>query len=156
MDSSFDVEKVIRGYLPDIIHMSLATCSDGRPWVCEVHFAYDDQLNVYFRSKPSRRHSQEIATNPHVAANIVTQHTARDVPRGVYLEGTAELLADVDENHVAYKSLCDRLSIGPDILVEAQKEDGHKFYKITVSDFYVFDARESRPSQKYHLQWSKF
>ncbi len=48
-----DVEKVIREYLPKVIHMSLATCVDNRPWVCEVHFVYDDDLNLYWRSTRS-------------------------------------------------------------------------------------------------------
>ncbi len=154
MESSLeDIEKTIREYLPDIIHMSLATCKDSKPWVCEVHYAYDDQLNMYFRSKPSRRHSQEIAANPNVAANIITQHQLGEKPRGIYLEGNAELLVDVNQNHIAYQKYCERLGTGPEILEEAKQEDGHKFYKITVSDFYVFDTRESKPSHKYHLKW---
>jgi len=153
MVNNFDVEKTIRAYLPDIIHMSLATCDNGKPWICEVHYVYDDELCIYFRSKPSRRHSQEIAKNPNVAGNIVTQHKVGEPPRGIYFEGTANLLKDVDESHAAYQKFCDRLGVGPEILVEAQKEDGHKFYKIEVSDFYLFDARESMPGQKYHLPW---
>lgn len=148
-----NVEQAIRDYLPDVIHMSLATCADGKPWVCEVHFAYDEDLNIYFRSTPSRRHSQEIAQNPNVAGNIVMQHRLTDKPRGVYFEGTAEDLQGVDENHIAYKSINGRLSLGPKILEEARLEDGHKFYKIRVSDYYLFDVRESSPAQKYHLPW---
>jgi uncharacterized protein YhbP (UPF0306 family) len=148
-----DIEKTIREYLPGVIHMSLATCADGKPWVCEVHYSYDEDLNIYFRSMPSRRHSQEIAANPNVAGNIVEQHGMTDKPRGVYFEGAAELLTEVDENHIAYKVCNERFGLGPKLLEEAAKEDGHKFYKITVSDFYLFDSRESRPSQKYHLPW---
>lgn len=155
MDENTDIEQVVRGYLPDIIHMSLATCKEGKPWVCEVHYVYDDELNIYFFSKPSRRHSQEIAENPNVAGNMVTQHQVGEKPRGIYFEGRAELLNGVDENHVAYKKYCERLNAGPWLLEEMKKEDGHQFYKITVSDFYVFDARESSPSQKYHLPWAR-
>lgn len=153
MENGLDIEKLIREYLPDVIHMSLGTCAGNKPWVCEVHYVYDEQLNLYFRSKPSRRHSQEIAVNPNVAGNIVTQHAVGERPRGVYFEGTAELLPGVNEDHVAYKLYCERLGTGPKILEEAAQEDGHKFYKINVSDFYVFDTRESVPSQKYHLPW---
>ncbi len=148
-----DVEQAIRDYLPDVLHMSLATCTGNKPWVCEVHFAYDDDLNIYFRSTPSRRHSQEIAQNPNVAANIVTQHGLGDKPRAVYFEGKAEQLDDIDENHIAYRLIHERLGIGPEILENAQQADGHKFYKISVSDYYVFDVRESTPAQKYHLPW---
>lgn len=149
------LETIIRTYIPNIVHMSLATCADNTPWVCEVHFAYDDDLNLYFRSKPDRRHSQEIARNPRVAGNIVVQHALGDAVRGVYFEGTAELLKDVGENHPAYRAYCKRMGTGPAILQEAASSTGHGFYKISVSDYYVFDAIESTPSQKYHLPWAK-
>ncbi len=148
-----DVEQTIRNYLPDILHMSLATSANDKPWVCEVHFAYDQDLNIYFRSKLSRRHSQEIAKNPNVAGNIVVQHKLGEIVRGVYFEGRAVLLTDVSEEHPAYRTLRERLSKGPEILEESKQEDGHKFYRITISDFYLFDARESDPSQKYLLKW---
>lgn len=148
-----DVEQAIRDYLPQVLHMSLGTCANNRPWVCDVHFGYDDDLNLYFRSTLQRRHSQEIASNPYVAGDIVAQHGPADKPRGVYFEGFAELLTDVDESSPAYRALRARASVGPDILAQALEPTGHKFYKITVSDFYLFDVRESKPSQKYHVAW---
>lgn len=142
-----NVEQAIRDYLPNVIHMSLATCRDNKPWVCEVHFVYDDDLNLYWRSLPDRRHSQEIAANPNVAGNIVEQHGQGEKPRGLYFEGTAEQLSGLTENSLEYKLFVDRFGLGPEIL------DGpHMFYKAVVSDWYVFDARESNPSQKYHLE----
>ncbi len=78
-----DVEKVIREYIADLYHLSLATSSNDSPWVCEVHFAYDDDLNLFFRSLASRRHSQEIKDNSHVAGNIVRQHSLADTAVGV-------------------------------------------------------------------------
>jgi uncharacterized protein YhbP (UPF0306 family) len=129
-----DVEHVIREYLPQVIHLSLATCVNNKPWVCEVHYVYDDDLNLYFRSKTEKRHSKEIAINNSVAGNIVRQHGKEDRPRGVYFE---------------------RFGTDAEILEEAKRDDGHKFYKITVETFYVFDSIESKPSQKYELAWGK-
>lgn len=148
-----DIEQAIRDYLPKVIHMSLATCSNNKPWVCEVHYVFDNELNLYFRSKAQRRHSQEIELNPNVAGNIVMQHSLGQKVRGVYFEGKAELLENVDENHGAYKLYCERFDADGEILEEAQTETGHKFYKITVSTFYLFDSRESSPSKKYELKW---
>jgi uncharacterized protein YhbP (UPF0306 family) len=149
-----DIEKVIRDYLPHVLHMSLATCVDNKPWVCEVHFVYDDDLNLYWRSKPSRRHSWDISENPHVAGNIVEQHALGDKPRGVYFEGTAEMLHEVAPDDPAVKLFMERLKLGPEIVSDANQLDGHKMYKVTVTDWYVFDSRESSPSQKYHLNRS--
>ncbi len=145
-----DVEALIREYLPNIIHMSLGTCADNKPWVCEVHFVYDDGLNLYWRSTPDRRHSEDIAKNPNVAGNIVVQHGPTEKPRGVYFEGTAEMLSGVTENDQVYKLFADRLNKGPEILEDAANPDGNQFYKITVKDWYVFDTRGPATPGKYH------
>lgn len=149
-----DIEQVIRDYLPNVIHMSLATCAGNQPWVCEVHFVFDDNLNLYFRSLASRRHSKEIEVNDNVAGNIVSQHGLTDKPRGIYFEGKAQMLNDVDENHIAFKLCSERFGKDTSILEDAKKDDGHKFYMIKVSKYYVFDARESNPSHKYELEWN--
>lgn len=150
-----DVEKTIREYLPNIIHLSLATSRENKPWICEVHYAFDDELNLYFRSTPQRRHSGDIALNYFVAGNIVTQHLYGEKPRGVYFEGQAEMLKDVGEHHPAFLALSQRFGSTHAILEEAKTENGHKFYKISVDTFYLFDVKESSPSQKYTLPWKK-
>lgn len=149
-----DIEKVIRDYLPQIVHMSLATSKDNKPWVCEVHFAYDDDLNLYFRSLTSRRHSQEIADNPSIAGNIVRQHELGEYPLGVYFEGTAEMLQTGDEQNKAFDLLKARLKVDDDILTEAQNPDGHQFYKITVANWYAFGKLDGEKGQKYKLERS--
>lgn len=149
-----DIEKVIRDYLPQVVHMSLGTCVDSKPWVCEVHFAYDDYLNLYFRSLTSRRHSQEIAVNPNVAGNIVVQHSVGQYPLGVYFEGIAKLLDAGDEQNTAFEHLKERLDMDDSILEDAERDDGHKFYKITVKHWYVFGKLDGEKGQKYTLEWN--
>ncbi|HSX28614.1 MAG TPA: pyridoxamine 5'-phosphate oxidase family protein [Candidatus Saccharimonadales bacterium] len=149
-----DVEKVIREYLPRIVHMSLGTSKDNRPWVCEVHFVYDEHLNLYFRSLTSRRHSQEIATNPHVAGNIVRQHAVGEYPPlGVYFEGTAAMLTDEADRKAIEPVFKERLQNPADILADAQNPDGHQFYKITVDNWYVFGKLDGDKVQKHVLVW---
>ena len=150
-----EIEKTIRDYLPQVIHMSLATSANDQPWVCEVHFVSDDDLNLYFRSTPQRRHSLEIENNAKVAGNIITQHFLGQKVRGVYFEGTAEKLIDVTEEHPAYLEYAKRFGCGPEILEEATKDTGHHFYKITVHKFALFDGYESSPSTKFELDWEQ-
>lgn len=150
-----NIEQTIRQYLPQIVHMSLATSNNGKPWVCEVHFAYDDELNLYFRSLTSRRHSQDIAQNPAVAGNIITQHFLGQKVRGVYFEGTAALLSDANDKQRAYKAISQRLHVGQEILEDADKPEGHQFYQINVENYYLFDSYTSQPSQKYKLAWKQ-
>jgi uncharacterized protein YhbP (UPF0306 family) len=149
-----DTEQVIRDYLPQIIHLSLATVKDNKPWVSEVHFAYDDDLNLYFRSLTLRRHSQEIALNPQVAGDIVKQHQLDEYPTGIYFEGNAKLLSAGNERDKAFKVINARLKAGDDILEEANRPDGHQFYKITVDTYYVFGKFGDEGGKKYELIWN--
>lgn len=149
-----NVEKVVREYIDKSIHMSLATSADNKPWVCEVHFAYDNELNIYWRSKTDRRHSQEIATNPYVAGNIVKQHDVGEYPNAIYFEGTAELVDD-ESKHVEIAELFISRQIGDNSIIEdAKKDDGHKFYKVTVANWYAFGKFGGDKGQKYKLEWN--
>lgn len=148
-----DVEQVIRDYLPGVLHMSLATVANDRPWVCEVHFAYDDDLNLYFRSLAARRHSQELAANPNVAGNIVRQYELDEPVVGVYFEGVASQLKSADDQKRAFACLKDRLQLSGTSLEEAKQGDGHQFYKVEVQDWYVFGCFGQPSGQKYQLSW---
>ncbi len=125
-----DIEQIVREYIDNTIHMSMGTVSDNKPWVCEVHFSYDDDLNLYFHSLENTRHTREIAVNPNVAGNIVVQHGPDDSPCGIYYEGTAEKL---DEETGTPKTK----------------------YKITVENWYAFGKfGDSDVNQKYKLVWN--
>jgi uncharacterized protein YhbP (UPF0306 family) len=148
------VEQIIRQYLPQVVHMSLATAGiDGKPWICEVHFAFDEELNLYWQSFQDRRHSQEIAQQPRVAGNVVAQHFLNQKVRGVYFEGVAEKLEGVDKAHPGYQAYAGRLGKGLELLDEWAKPEGSRLYRLTVENFYLFDAYDSSPPQKYLLPW---
>jgi uncharacterized protein YhbP (UPF0306 family) len=150
-----EIEQAIREYIPQILHMSLATSVDDKPWVCEVHFSYDDELNLYFRSTTDRRHCIELEQNPNVAGNIVTQHHKNQLVRGVYFEGRAETLGQVDEDHPAYKAVEARYGAASTIQAISADSPGPRYYKITVANWYLFDAYTSKPPQKYQLPWKE-
>jgi nitroimidazol reductase NimA-like FMN-containing flavoprotein (pyridoxamine 5'-phosphate oxidase superfamily) len=150
---NLDVEKIIREYIAKTVHMSLATSANNKPWVCEVHFVYDDSLNLYWRSVFSRRHSQEIEKNPHVAGNIVTQHGKDEYPHAIYFEGLAEVIEGVSEKRKVLP-LFKSMGLGEDILEEAATADGHKFYKATVENWYAFGKFGGEKGQKHKLVWN--
>jgi uncharacterized protein YhbP (UPF0306 family) len=150
-----DVEKIVREYIDKTVHMSLATVSGKKPWVCEVHFAYDDKLNLYFRSLSSRRHSQEIAANPNVAGNIIDKYAVGDAVVGVYFEGMAEQLGPGDAQNKAFEAMHQRVNTASDAIEEATSPEGHQFYKITVENWYVFGRFGGESGQKHQLPWNK-
>lgn len=148
------LEDLIRAYLPNIIHLSLGTSQAGRPWVCEVHFSYDDALNLYFRSMASTRHCQDIAANPQVAGAITTQHQPGQKPQGVYFEGRAERLYDVTAQDASYQAISGRYG-ADNVDLAAANGDGPHFYRIAVSSFSVFNRRDSLPTGKFSLDWPR-
>ncbi len=151
---SLDIEKIVREYIDKSIHMSLATASEAGPWVCEVHFVYDQDLNLYFRSLQSRRHSQEIASSPNVAGNIVKQHLLEEYPHGIYFEGQAELLTNEAERQKVFPLFKARLNSGEGIMEEAADPEGHQFYKVTVKNWAAFGKFGEPTGGKYELAWN--
>ncbi|MBP7837512.1 pyridoxamine 5'-phosphate oxidase family protein [Candidatus Saccharibacteria bacterium] len=148
-------EELVRDYITKTVHFSLASVKDGKPWVCEVHFAYDNDLNVYFRSLTSRRHSQEIALNPHVAGTIVRQHALEEGCDGaLYFEGTADIMTDEATRVAVMPFFQKQLGAKETILDDAKSKDGHQFYKITVKNWYLYGAFGQPKSAKYQLDWN--
>ncbi len=135
------LRELITDYLQKAKMMQLATSMDNQPWVCNVWFASDEDLNIYWFSSTNRRHSEEITKNPKVAAAIVLPLTPKDPPRGLQLQGVAEVLnkqKDIDKAISVYK---DRIFPIENIneLIE-DKEKPHKFYRIKPTQFVLFDA----------------
>ena len=129
-------------YLREAKMMQLATVGkDGRPWVCNVWFAADSDLNIYWFSAMTRRHSAEVAENPHVAAAICLPHTPADKPRGLQLEGTAELLTKPTDVAKAMKHYVGRVFTLKQVKdFMAHLDRPHRFYRITPETFVLFDA----------------
>lgn len=63
--------------------MQLATSLDNQPWVCNVWFAADTKLNIYWFSSITRRHSDEVTKNQKVAGAIVLPQSPEDPSRGL-------------------------------------------------------------------------
>lgn len=141
-DNEKALKKLIQDYLKEAKMMQLATVGkDGKPWVCNVWFAADKDLNVYWFSSVTRRHSEEIMQNPHVAAAICLPQTPTDKPRGLQLEGTAELLtkpADVAKAMKNYVGRVFNLKQVKDFMAHLDRP--HRFYRIKVDNFVLFDA----------------
>lgn len=121
--------------------MQLATSVDNKPWICNVWFAADSDLNIYWFSSTTRKHSNDILKNPNVAAAIVLPQTPKDTPRGIQLKGMAKVLIeqkDVDKAIAVYK-----YRIFPTETIEKlmrDKETPHKFYKIIPSQIVLYDG----------------
>jgi len=150
--SKEQIEAIIREYIDQVIHMSLATVKNNKPWVCEVHFYYDNELNLYFTSSKNSRHAQELIANASVAGNIVTQHFKNQKVRCVEFEGTAEMLTGAEAEQTAYQAYVTRFGESEGLLNEIRKDGDARCFKITVHDFFLFDSYNGERS-KNHLPW---
>lgn len=149
-----DLRTLINNYLKETKLMQLATAINNQPWVCNVWFVSDDDLNIYWFSSITRRHSDEVLNNNKVAGAIVIPQNPNDPPRGLQFQGVAELLEDEEEINKA-RSLYQEKILPSEKIDEfmSHKEKPHKFYKIKPSRFVLFDVVNfpENSRQEYNL-----
>jgi uncharacterized protein YhbP (UPF0306 family) len=92
-------EELIRKYIASNFVMQLATIAHGRPQICTVHYAFDDNLNLYWSSHHFRHHSENIRNNSQTAVGILENV---DLKQCVHIEGdsyelSGEQTAKADE-----------------------------------------------------------
>ncbi len=148
------LRKLIEDYLKEAKMMQVATAHDNQPWVCTVYFAFDDSLNLYWISKPSSRHSEEIRNNEKVAGAIVLPHVPGDKVRGIQFQGIAKELTKKVDAALGMKYYADRYGMKPErAKAILDGSDGHVCYKITPSLYVLFDEVNfpDNPRREYKI-----
>lgn len=149
-----NIRKLIEEYLEKARLMQVATCRNNQPWACSVYFAFDDKLNLYWISKPNRRHSLELKDNAKVAGTIVTPHKPGDDVRGLQFQGTAKELIEKEEIKLAMSYYAKRYEMDSERVQKIVDDtDGHRCYVIKPSLFVLFDETNfpENPRQEYTL-----
>ena len=155
-NNSAKLEKLIKEYLQQAKMMQLATVSNGKPWVCNVWFAADKNLNIYWFSATNRRHSVETSKDKHIAAAICLSQTPKDTPRGIQLEGTAELITKPTEVAIATKLYVGRIfSLKQIKQFMSFIESPHRFYKIKPTSIVLFDKVNYPDEPRQELKINK-
>ena len=134
---------LIKQYLGQRNVMQLATSVNDQPYVCNVHFYADDQLNLYWISTEARRHSQELAQNPKVSAAILIHENtpAENYVIGLTIIGTVEFLGKTVDSEIA-AGYINKLQKEPSLIEEiASGQNPHRFYRLTPSSFVLFDSK---------------
>lgn len=121
--------------------MQLGTSEDNKPWVCSVWFAADEDLNIYWLSSISRKHSEQVSKNKTVAGSIVLPQTPEDPPRGLQFQGDAERLENQEDIDKAISVYAGRI-FSKEKVEEFMRDDEkpHSFYKIKPNQFVLFDV----------------
>ena len=111
---------------------TLATVNaDGSPWGTPVHVATGGEY-VYWFSKESTVHSQNIARDPRVSLTLFSPDESRG-PKGVYVNGQVELLSG-DSEQTAREIIGTRLGGFPPAFAAA------KAYRLPIG---VYNAEKS-------------
>lgn len=133
--------------------LHLGTAHGGRPWVTTLYFAADIDMNIYWLSRKSRRHSREIANNSHVAGSIILPHNYGDKVRGLQFEGEARELCGQDS--IAGQNIySSKFWIVEDRAMTAKEgKDDQACYQIRPAKYILFDEVNfpDNPSQELKI-----
>ncbi|OGK15657.1 hypothetical protein A3H80_02195 [Candidatus Roizmanbacteria bacterium RIFCSPLOWO2_02_FULL_37_19] len=85
-----NLKQEINKYLSTQKLMSVATYGEY-PWIANVYYVHDANLNLYFLSKSWREHCQALAINNKVAIAIADSYQSIYEPqKGLQINGTAQ------------------------------------------------------------------
>jgi uncharacterized pyridoxamine 5'-phosphate oxidase family protein len=143
-----DTEELYKSCLKDIKLMQLATCSDNQPWLCNVWYVIDATNKIYWISRETRRHSEEIAKNPKVSC---TFHQWFDEGLGqkgkaLTIAGNARQLTpmEVTQPYQLYLKRYPKLANLQSLEASKDGSGDHKFYEVTPTEIIWWDE-ESFP-----------
>lgn len=135
--------------------MQLATAANNRPYLCTLHYYSDNNLNFYWCSLLTRRHSKEIEQNKQVSSYVLVHENTpnEDYVIGITILGTAELIgADIDPKIVS--SYNEKLDKDPDFVKDViSGKSPHKFYRLKPQQIVLFDNKNfpDNPRQEWKL-----
>lgn len=134
-----EIEKCIREDLAKARMMVVSTISGDQPWSFTAYFVADEDLHLYWISKTSSRHSQEISIHSKVAVNIPVKFDDLNVI-GLQVEGEAELVQDKALIQQKAKLYADKFVRGEEWYQNFIAEQGpFKLYTIKPTLFVLYD-----------------
>lgn len=139
-DGAVERLRVLRSVIDANRFMTLATANEqGTPWASPVWFARRDERRFLWVSRPTTRHSRNIAARPDVAIVIYDSRTTPDERQAVYIVATATQLEgeDLDAGISAFsgESLSQALSEWP--LERVTGPAGLRLYQATATSWFI-------------------
>lgn len=92
--------------------MAVATIDEeGKPWIANVYFGVDDDLNMYFMSKRSTKHSKHIESDGQVSYTVAWYNLENDEDRiAIQATGKCELVKDLRVIAIGAKCIFEKFS----------------------------------------------
>lgn len=136
-----DLRLLVKEYLKNIQQMQIATSNADQSWISTVYFAYDENFDLFWLSRPERRHSIEIEKNPKVSGAIVKQHIYGEKVRGIQFQGIASRLSgtDAERGMEVYNGRYSTPRERVKNILSGENGEKHVVYKIKLSLLVLFD-----------------
>lgn len=92
--------------------VTVATIDEnGAPWISNLYFGVDDDLNMYFMTKRSTKHSQHIERDSKIAYTVAWYNLENDEDRiAIQATGTCELVTDLKTMAIGAKSIFNKFA----------------------------------------------
>jgi len=84
-----ELERIVIHYMDSFTTMTLACCTEERPWAADVFYVRQG-FDLIFFSSPSSRHSLVFSVNPFAAATIHGDYRGWKEIKGLQMEGRVE------------------------------------------------------------------
>jgi uncharacterized protein YhbP (UPF0306 family) len=127
-----NLKEQISNYLKTQRLMSVATYGET-PWIANVYYVHDDELNLYFLSKSTREHCVAIEKNNEVAVAIADSKQPLAPPQiGIQLWGTAEKVHTIEKLGWMFKMWNKLIANSEDEALDNPK----KFLEASISSVY--------------------
>ncbi|MFF2371615.1 pyridoxamine 5'-phosphate oxidase family protein [Agromyces sp. NPDC058110] len=145
--SSSPVAASARRILDANAYLTLATAdAAGRPWATPVWFAVRDLREFVWVSRPTRRHSDNIAARAEVAMTVFDSTTPVGDATAVFAEALAEPVPNdaLDEALAVYNARCAATGLRPWAIGSVTGAAPHRLFHAIASQVWVLDEREDR------------
>jgi uncharacterized protein YhbP (UPF0306 family) len=140
---------LILSYFNNARVMQLASVAGDSPWICSVYFVADDDMNLYWLSLPTRRHSRDFAAHNKAAVAIVIE---LDMPVvGFQAEGTVSIVESKKQVKTVMARYIHKYGTGKDYYDKfIQGTNQHLMYKFSPDYMVLFDekSRTKNPIQR--------
>jgi nitroimidazol reductase NimA-like FMN-containing flavoprotein (pyridoxamine 5'-phosphate oxidase superfamily) len=123
-------------------YLTLATAgADGTPWASPVWFAHDDYTTFFWMSRPTARHSQNIAERPGIAIVIFDSNVSPHDRNAVYVEAIVDQVRDHDLEHAVaiYSARSVARDLEPLAVHEVVGDEPFRLYRARASAHFVLD-----------------
>jgi len=136
-----------RSIVDDNAYMTLGTADEnGVPWATPVWFAHVDYREFIWVSRPSARHSQNVAARADVGIVIFDSRVAPGDGQALYMAASAAQVAEADRGRAiaVFARRSAEQDAGTFTLADVEGEAALRLYHAVASEHFVLAANDER------------